>query len=244
MHCCSVVWPLCLILSFGNCSGGAYPMSNSQQIPPSESSHGGLPLGDHDLINLVRLAGEGEGNTTALQKIQSLPRGALVAALTRIQQGLAEDDGLRVKLAYLFCLFDHEYASNRSVLMSAFSGERHYKGTNEEDILVKLGVLIRRGDKELLGDVFAKAGRADGALGEGLLSIFEQQISDDAEGFISVLKKEPPQTKQDVYSVLEWAQLSQNELDRLKLLANASSDLEAAKVARDILMAQRPKPRH
>ncbi len=147
MRCYSVLCFLCLILSFGNCSGGARPTSNYRQIPPSESSPGRLPLGDNDLIDLVRLAGEGEGNTTALHSIESMPRGPLVVALARIQQGLAEDDGLRVRIAYLFCLLDHDYASNRSVLTSAFSGKNHYKGVYEEDLLIKLGVLIRRGDK-------------------------------------------------------------------------------------------------
>lgn len=247
MCCRSFQLPLCLTLFFTSCYGGTQPVPDDRrteaanQTGAQSAGREGLLPNDRELIEVVLLAGEGEGNVTAVEKIQSLPREPLIAALTRLRQGLAGDDGLRVKIAYLLCQFGHAYKANRAVLISAASEEGRYKGVDEEDMVVKLDVLIRRGDKGLLKYIFGKAGGADGALGEGITSVFERELADDAEGFVSALKAEQPRVRRDVYGLLEWMRPTEGVRRNLRAVTS-SADPATVRVAKDLLAALKEKP--
>src|SRR5712691_5362949 len=56
-----------------------------------------------DLKKVINDASEGEGNETALRKLKDMPRAELHRELNRIRNGLARDDSLRVKVAFVSC---------------------------------------------------------------------------------------------------------------------------------------------
>ena len=225
-----------LAVFFHTCSG------DTPRSPDSEgkdSPHQGATepnLSDRELLKLVEVAAEGEGNTVALEKLQALPREDVIATLSRIRQSLKGDDPLRVKISFVFCYLNYEYPYNRSVIISAFTKTSRYKGFSADDAVVLIGTLIKRGDKELLNVVFKNVGEADTAPAEGILAIFVERIQTDPESFMLSLKEQSVQIRKDVYELLEGATIPEETLNRLRSsLLTVSSNPQTARVSKELL---------
>jgi hypothetical protein len=158
---------------------------------------------------------------------------------------LTPDDRLRAEIAFVFCYLKHDYSSNRAIIVSGLHVPSVYKGFAGDNAVGMLGTLIRKGDKDLLKVVLARAEHSDGALSEGIAEVIEDEIRADPENFLISLKDQPQEVKESVYDLIEWYDTPENHkfMDYLK---NASARPETAHISKElmkVLKAKGTKPR-
>lgn len=143
----------------------AQPLISAPDIEGTQSSD--------SLIDLVNLFAEDVGpkGEEALNALR--PR---IAELIDLQNKLPTDDGLRPKLAFVFCILDHECDSNMLVLQTSLMDSSHYKGFFADQAQDMISRVIDREEsrgneeasKDLTMSLFAAVPKADGALSDGL----------------------------------------------------------------------------
>jgi hypothetical protein len=169
----------------------------------SSSNPNGKPIAralsatnDQELLEIVETFSTdlGESGENAWKQLKGYPRQELIDRLSRIRDDANPDDFVKTNIAFLMCNLDHDYESNREIIVSAFNQSPDTAELYEAQI----DRLIRRGDKGLLQVLFEIAPQSDGALSDGLAETFAFQIKTDTEGFLAQLRTQPRSTRSQI----------------------------------------------
>ena len=188
---------------------------------------------------------EGEGDDTILQDFKARPRDSLIASIKRIRDNAKPTDPIRVKIAFLFCRLGYSYPENRAIVIDGFTNPRRYEEFYADDAVGMMASLIREGDKDLLLVTFKASKGADGALSEGLSSIFLKNVRENPSTFLQQLSHMNVDIRKSVYELVIPAILTAGEIDKVKVsLMSVSRDSEEYPVAKEMLLYFENKVKH
>jgi hypothetical protein len=181
---------------------------------------------DQELLEIVETFSTdlGESGENAWKQLQGYPGKELIDRLSRIRDDANPDDFVKTNIAFLMCSLDHDYESNREIIVSAFNQSPDTAELYEAQI----DRLIRRGDKGLLQVLFAIAPQSDGALSDGLAETFAFQIKTDTEGFLAQLRTQPRSTRSQISDFVNSAV---SEQDRSAIRTSLKSIPESSQLA-------------
>ena len=161
----------------------------------------------------------------------------LLTSLSRLQQSAARKDFLRIQIAFVFCNLDQDYEKNKQIILSDVIGSSGKDDFSPEAAMM-IKRLIERGDKTLLKPLFEASSESDGCLAESFQDIFVDEMENEPEVFLNLLKDEPLPTRKAVYDLID-VNLSEKTK---KYLQGSVSDPTFGKVAKEMLKASRTHP--
>ncbi len=148
--------------------------------------------------------------------LESYDRQSLISELTRLYGSASDDDYHKVLIAFTFCKLNHEYAANRSIVLSSLAKKSPYKRFYGDWAASLVHRLLLGGDKELLSDLFTAAEWSDGAMSEELSGAYSDGIRDDPGGFLKTLAAQSESNRHKVYTLLKDNSLTKDESERVK----------------------------
>lgn len=239
---CAVISILVAVLTL-SCVAQSEQQRNTNVVSTSNREPAALPVSDATLRSQVETFAEGEGNDASWQKLNARPREELINDLIHLRQSVAENDPMQVKIAFVLCYLDYDYAANKAIIISALSKSSPYEGLYGDDVVVLIGRLIRRGDASLLPVVFAATPWSDGALSEGLAVIIAEEAHNHPAVFLSQLKDEPVAVRNEVYVFIAYAMSDNNKRSLRQNLLATSPSSELKTVTNELLAALTKKHR-
>ena len=197
---------------------------------PSDAVRQG-PL-DKDLMKQVETfaSSDATASTKAWEVLETYDRQNLISELTRLYRSAADDDYHKVLIAFTFCKLNHEYAANRSIVLSSLAKKSPYKRFDGDWAAGLVHRLLLGGDKEVLSDLFTAAEWSDGAMSEELSGAYSDAIKNDPEGFLKTLAVQSESNRHKVYTLLKNNSLTKDESERVQAFLKSippNSDLHA-----------------
>jgi hypothetical protein len=166
-------------LGFAGCSKSAV---QTREVVANKNSAqpGSQTKGLEDLIQEYT-EDQGEIGQAAWEKMQQGGRDKLISNLLQLRDSHPTDHALQPKIAFLLCNLNYEYESNKQLIVSGLGSNSPFQGFQADQSQSLLSRLIERGDKQLLRELFAVAGKADGDLAEGLAETFSRELRNEPE---------------------------------------------------------------
>lgn len=196
---------------------------NSQVKPSSQSSEVNTVSrqspSDGELLKEVETfaSSDATASAEAWKLLESQGRENLVNRLTSLYASTSPDDYHRVLIAFTFCKLNHEYATNRGIVLSALTKQSPFKRFYGDWAASLIHRLLLGGDKEVLADLFAAAEWSDGAMSEELSGAYSDAIRNDPQTFLQALASQSENIRRQVYSLLKDNSLTKDEVERVKV---------------------------
>jgi len=180
----------------------------------------------------------GEGNEKVYLQLEQLPRNNLISDLDKLKGQAAEDDSIRVKIAFLFCRLDYHYEENREIIARSLTRNSPYYKLPPDETIGFASNMIKRGDKQLLAVVMTASEWADGALGEGIEDILYKVVMNDLDSILRNLVNLPLPIRQAVYREIKFALTEAKDKSKIKSqLKSKYGDKVLSNVAKEMLRA-------
>lgn len=172
---------------------------------------------DSELMKEVeRFASNNSASSSAWQNLMRHDRQMLIDDLSRISSTLPADDRQRIFIAYAFCKMDHDYESNKQVMLTALSRNAPYRDLMGDWVVILIGNLAVDGDMDLLGPLFQAAEWSDGAMATDLSSVYTETLATSPERFLELLSIQPKTTRDAVIRLLHHHSLTPEQSKRVK----------------------------
>jgi hypothetical protein len=195
---------------------------NSQVIPSSQSSEvnavSSQSPSDGDILKEVEVfaSSDATASAKAWQVLESYGHQNLIDNLTRLYASTSPDDYHRVLIAFTLCKLNHEYAGNRSIVLSSLAKKPPYKRFYSDWAASLVHRLLLGGDKEVLANLLTAAEWSDGAMSEELSGAYSDAIRNDPQTFLRTLASQSENTRRQVYALLKDNSLTKDESARVK----------------------------
>lgn len=196
---------------------GCNPSTVSSQLP--EVNAEAQNPSDQDLMKHVEAFASSDETAAAKawEVLERYDRQSLIRELTRLYGAAADDDYHRVLIAFTFCKLKHEYELNKKVVLSSLAKKSPYKRFYGDWAVSLVHRLLLGGDKEVLDDLFAAVGWADGAMATELAGAYSDGLKNDPQDFLTRLASKSEDTRRQVYLLLQDNSLTKEENERVKL---------------------------
>lgn len=173
---------------------------------------------DKDLMKQVEAFASSDAtvSTKAWAAIESYDRQRLISELTRLYGSVSDDDYHKVLIAFTLCKLNHEYAANRSIVLSSLTKKSPYKRFYGDWAASLVHRLLLGGDKEVLSDLFTAAEWSDGAMSEELSDAYSDGIKNDPGRFLKTLAVQSESNRHKVYTLLKDNSLTKDESERVQ----------------------------
>jgi hypothetical protein len=177
-------------------------------------------------------------SASAWQALQSQDRSKLIKDLTRISDAFAPDDRTRAFIAFTLCNLGHEYASNRTIVISALSEKPPFKDLFGDWAVSLVRRLMVQGDHDLMVPLFDAFQWSDGAMSTELAHAYSQAVITDPETFLRLLSSQGEVTRNRVLKLLKFNSLTPDENTKVTLyLKNVSPQSKLRPTAEETLKA-------
>jgi len=224
--------PALLILFF------AFVIAACRSNPPANQQNGKpapkalSAMNDEELLQLVETFSTdiGEEGEDAWKQLQGYSQPELIDRLSKIRDDDDQDDFDRTNIAFLMCNLDHDYESNREMIVSAFNQSPDTAELYEAQI----DRLIRRGDKGLLQVLFEITPQSDGALSDGLAETFAFLIKTDTEAFLAQLRTQPRSTRSQISEFVNSAASDEDKSAIRTSLRSIPETSQLANLAKEV----------
>jgi hypothetical protein len=173
---------------------------------------------DRDLIKEVETfaSSDATASVKAWEVLESYDRQNLIGELTRLYGSVSDDDYHKVLIAFTFCKLNHEYAANRSIVLSSLTKKSPYNRFDGDWAANLVHRLLLAGDKEVLTNLLAAAEWSDGAMSEELSGAYSDAIGNDPQTFLQALASQSENTRRQVYVLLKDNSLTKDETEKVK----------------------------
>lgn len=211
----------------------------SKSTQEAQSATSPQVLTDDALMSLVRKFNAGlENEQPVLQEISRYPRSETIERLRKLQQTLPENSSDTIAIAFMLCHLDYESASNKAIIVKAFTRLPHNQDPYADWEAELIRRLIDKGHRDLVPALLAASEWSDGALSESLSGFYAEQVRTAPQDFLSHLSTQPKNVRQAVYA-LAARELDDNDVDKLKAYLNSTSDPKVKSVGQEMLPAVR-----
>lgn len=197
-----------------------------------------LSFNDKQLLERVEqfASSDEPSSASAWQALQSQDRSKLINDLTRISDASAPDDRSRALIAFTLCNLGHEYASNRTIVVSAMSEKPPFANLFGDWTVSLVRRLTVQGDYDLLIPLFEASEWSDGAMSTELAHAYSQGVVADPENFLRLLSSRPEVTRNRVLKLLRFNSLAADENTKVtSYLKNVSPQSKLRPIAEEIL---------
>ena len=229
-----------LLTTMFQCSCSAWTTKRNLQSA-SSNPIGQLTSSDDEqlLSEVLQFASSDERDSdSAWQRLQSRDRSNLIKHLTSISDASAPDDRNRAFIAFTFCNLDHEYASNRKVVISALSKKPRFQHLFGDWAVNLVRRLMIRGDRNLLVPLFNVSEWSDGAMSTDLAYAYSQALAADTGSFLLLLSLQSEVTRGRVLELLKSNSLTAEEMAKVRsYLKNVSHSSRLHLVAGQVMKA-------
>lgn len=217
---------------------------SNHEINATTSPTPNLEMSDDELTKLIDSCWCRETSDPEFSRILSTPRTKLVNHLERsLTESGYKNAGKNVlplkvtsrMIKYLFLLawLGEGYKENSSRLVSVakITIDEHLRG----NAIGYLGVLIRKGDKTLLRDLFPIAVGTDAGSAVEILEIFRAELLHSTDSFLGHLGQEPERTQAAVFALVSNFDESTKRQIREKLRTAGGTNADLKDVADELL---------
>lgn len=237
---CSVIVLLIFTLFFSACSfPGDEPLPGGRPIPSMHTPTPAVELSDDELKRLVDSCWCREASESNFVQILSVNKSRLVnllndwaGAVTRGKSTDSPEVNARVlKYFYLLAWLGEDYEGNTKRLVRLTASDAHIRA----DAIGYLGVLIKKGDKSLLRDVFAFSTDSDAGISTEILEILRVELSESPGDVLRILAKETEPVQAAVISLIANVDETNKPKIRRSISAVKKDNTSIQKVADDFL---------
>lgn len=185
---------------------------------PSEANTARQSPSDRDLMKQVETfaSSDATASAKAWRVLESYDRQNLISELTRFYGSASDDDYHKILIAFTFCKLNHEYAVNRTIVLSALTKQSPFERLYGDWTASLVHSLLLGGDKDVLADLFAAAEWSDGAMAAELAGAYSDAIRNDPETFLQALASQSENTRRQVYVLLKDNSLTKDESEKVK----------------------------
>jgi len=190
-------------------------------------------LSRQELKQLIESFGPDEQDVH-LQELLSIPRQRLISSLLQFRNGKINSDAFQMRVAFLLCRLNYEYQHNRKLIRSKLSRAHR---ANADTTISLIGILIARGDRSLLSDVFSACEWSDGAASEAITDVFLEETRKHLVAFVRALELRPTKVRLGVYRFLNSAWTKDQLSNLRKSLVEMTQTAELRSIRTEMLQA-------
>ena len=235
MNAYAIVLLIAALLLQTGCQSQIDKVSSQNSSPDATAAQASA---DRELVKDVERFASGDNSeaSAAWQNLVRRDRQKLISGLSRISNALPADHRNRVFIAYTFCKMDHEYDTNKKVMLSALSKNPPYRDLYGDWVAGLMGSLFIDGHKDLMAPLFHASEWSDGAMSTELAGVYSQALLMDAQTFVETLTVEPENTRNTVIRLLHDHSLTAEQNEKVKAyLKTVVSSSKQGGVAAEIL---------